>query len=303
MRLLVTGANGFIGSACVRTALARGHTVAGLKRPGRPMPPDLPPSDRLLWLEGSLAEPPWPALEAFQPDTCLHAAWIATPGVYLHSPENDRLMRESLLLVDGLLQRGVRYIAGVGTCIEYQITGQPLAEDATPVAPDTPYARAKDALRRALQSRALQEGWTFTWGRVFYPYGPGEHPARFCSHLLRQLLQGQPVTVKSPHALKDYIFIEDLARAILLTLEHRLQGAVNWGTGTGVTVGHIARTAADLVGRPDLVRYQDPPQPDPFHPVVADATRLRQLGWSPAVDLREGLQRLLASLSGRTASH
>jgi dTDP-6-deoxy-L-talose 4-dehydrogenase (NAD+) len=297
MKLLITGAAGFIGSACVRAALARGHLVAGLKRPGRPLPTDLPPSDRLQWLEGTLAEPPWPALEQFEPEACLHAAWIATPGVYLHSPENERLLHDSLTFLHGLARRGIKQIVGVGTCIEYQITGQPLHEHHTPVTPTTPYARAKDQLRRNLETLAAQHGCTFAWGRIFYPYGPGEHPARLCSSILLQLRAGRTVTIKSPHAVKDYIFIEDLARAILLTLERKVTGPINWGSGTGVTVGEIARTAADCVGRPDLILFQDPPAPDPFHPVVADITQLRSLGWQPTISLREGLQRLLASLA------
>lgn len=293
MRLLITGAIGFIGSACVRTALARGHIVAGLKRPGRPVPADLPPSGRLVWIEGTLADPPWPALEAFAADVCLHAAWITTPGVYLDSPENERLVEQSLGFLEGVARRGTQHLVGVGTCIEYQITGAPLSETATPLAPTTPYARAKDTLRRALKSLCHNHRWRFAWGRVFYPYGPGEHPARLCSSLLQQLRRGQPVTLKTPQSRKDYIFIDDLAAAILLTIEQQVEGDINWGSGQGITVVQVARTAADLVGRPDLIRCQDPPVPDPFDPVVADVTRLRSLGWKPRVSLREGLERLL----------
>ncbi|MCS7091148.1 MAG: NAD(P)-dependent oxidoreductase [Verrucomicrobiota bacterium] len=296
MRLLITGANGFIGSACVRMAQKRGHHVAGLKRPGRPVPPDLASSDQVVWLEGTLQAPPWQAIEAFGPDACLHAAWIATPGVYLDSPENDRLAAQSLDFLRNLVRRGTKWVVGVGTCIEYQITGCPLSEHHTPVAPTSPYAQAKDTLRRALEQDAEQFGWHFAWGRVFYPYGPGEHPARFCTSLLEQLRRGQPVTIKSPHSLKDYIFIEDLAAAILLTLEQRVTGPINWGTGRGVTIGQLAQTAADLFGRPELIRFQDPPLPDPFHPVVAEVSRLRRLGWQPQVSLREGLSRLWAAL-------
>lgn len=296
MRILITGANGFIGSACVRAALARGHTVAGLKRPGRPCPADLPPSDRFQWFEGTLATPPWEAIEAFGPEACLHAAWLATPGVYLDSPENDVLLRDSLAFLEGVVRRGSRHVVGVGTCIEYRITRGPLSELHTPVAPTTPYARAKNALREALEARARREGWRLAWGRVFYPYGPGEHPARLCSAVLQQLRRGQPVTLKTPYSLKDYIFITDLAEAILMTLESQTEGPINWGTGQGVTVLEIARTAAELVGRPDLVRCQEPPDPDPFEVVVADASRLRQLGWQPRVNLQEGLSRLLATL-------
>ena len=72
-------------------------------------------------------------------------------------------------------------------------------------------------------------------------------------------------------------------------------GAVNLATGAGVSVGEVARTIADLLGRPELIRETTPAVPDPFSFVVADVRRLHALGWRPRVTLREGLQQLIQS--------
>lgn len=315
MRILVTGASGFIGSAFCRLALRHGHEIAGLMLPTETPPfagapaflpasgdqgtspaemPSLP--GRMHWLKGTLAKPPWPEIEAFRPEACVHFAWIATPGVYLESPENESYLRWSLDLVRRLCGLGTAYIVGVGTCIEYQITNAPLSEAHTPLTPSTLYARCKNALRETLEAEARRDGWRFCWGRVFYPYGVGEHPARLCSALIQKLRRGEKLVLKTPHSTKDYIYIDDLAAAILLTAEQRYSGTINWGTGIGTSVRQIADAIAARLGRPDLVEELSPAEKDPLGFVVADATRLKSLGWRQQFTLEQGLQRLQASL-------
>jgi nucleoside-diphosphate-sugar epimerase len=150
-----------------------------------------------------------------------------------------------------------------------------------------------------LAAEAQKDGWDFCWGRVFYPYGVGEHPARLCSSLIQKLQRGEKLALKTPNSLKDYIYIEDLAAAILLTMEKKFTGTINWGAGTGVSVREIAEIAATRLGRPELVENQNPPAVDPFPFVVAESTKLQNLGWRPQVDLQTGLSRLAWALSGQ----
>lgn len=285
MKLLVTGATGFIGAAFVRLARVRGHRVAALvrQRPG-------PDAEDLRWLVGTLETLPWKEIEAFAPDSCLHAAWIAEPGIYMESPLNEDYRRWSVELFRRLAARGLRHAIGLGTCVEYCIGGRPARENVTALEPLSPYARAKDALRRKVEEEIAGADFGFAWGRVFYPYGPGEHPARLCSTLTRKLRAGEPLLLKTPGSTKDYIFIDDLAAAILAVVERGLTGAINLGTGRGVTVRKIARTLGRLLGKEHLIGETDPPASDPLHYVVADGTRLTaETGWRPAWTLDAGL--------------
>ncbi|MEI7534807.1 MAG: NAD(P)-dependent oxidoreductase [Verrucomicrobiae bacterium] len=297
MNIFITGATGFIGSAFCRLALEHGHGIAAIIQPGKTPPAEFQVSEKLTWLKGTLSELPWIDIERFRPDVCVHLAWIATPGVYLESPENEQYLQWSLDMVRGLRRIGVNHIVGAGTCIEYQISETPLSEEFTPVNPTTLYARCKNTLRETLAAEAQKDGWQFCWGRVFYPYGVGEHPARLCSSLIQKIQRGETVLLKTPHSRKDYIYIEDLAAAILLTLEKRFVGTINWGTGTGISVGTIADKLAMMLGQPNLIDAVNPPALDAFPFVVADVDQIRALGWRQVWPLERGLNQLIQSLT------
>jgi nucleoside-diphosphate-sugar epimerase len=301
MKILLTGATGFIGSTFTRLALSRGHQLAALVIPSEPIPSKDPSGSDIRWLRGTLDDAPWKDIAAFGPDVCMHMAWITTPGIYLESPENFRFLESSIGFLRKIREAGTNHIFGLGTCVEYQITDKPLSEDLTPVSPTTPYAQCKDELRRTMEADANQHGFVFCWGRVFYPYGPGEHPSRLCSSIIQKLSRDEKVLLKTPDSTKDYIYVEDLAVAILTVLEKQFRGTINLGTGIGNSVRQIAQTVGVMLDKPHLIEEANPPAVDPLGSIVAEASRLHQLGWQPAYDLRRGLQRLVESRTWKTA--
>lgn len=293
MKLFVTGATGFLGRAVCRLALRRGHEVLALCRDGgASLPAGAIPA------HGSLGSIPWTEVEEFEPDAVLHLAWVATPGVYLTSPENDVLLEQSTGFFEKLAAMGVRHVAGVGTCIEYAPSTSPLAEWTSSLGPTFPYSVAKVEASRRLQDIAARCGTAWSWLRVFYPYGEGEAAGRLPSILMRAALAGQKLELRTPDSVKDYIHVEDAASAMLSVLEHGLSGPVNIGTGEGLRIldlaGHILRS---LGADPALAVAAAVPAHDPFPITVADTTRLRSTGWMPEVSLHEGLARLGAALS------
>jgi nucleoside-diphosphate-sugar epimerase len=294
MRVLVTGATGFIGSAFIRQALARGHDIHALVRPGRPVAA-LGEHPTLSVSVGTLAAPPWDDLVRFAPETCVHAAWITTADVYLESPNNDRYRDESVAFATGLFKRGVGHAVVVGTCAEYRPSPRPLDEARSPLEPRSSYARAKHELRLALGNRAGTAGARVAWARVFQPYGGGEPPARLCSTVIRRLAAGQRVTLATPGAVRDWIHVDDVATALLCLVESRAGTIVNVGSGIGRTVESIALVIGTLLGRPELIATS-PAAPDPLGSLVADPARLRGLGWTPHIDLEAGLASLIEQL-------
>ncbi len=301
MKILLTGPTGFIGSAFLKIALAHGHEIVVLVRPEKLATARRQTNPRLTWLIGTLADAPWSDIKKFKPELCLHTAWITTPGVYLESPENERYVEWSLDFLRRISDTGANRITVLGTCIEYQTGGKLLSEDRTPLAPATLYARCKNTLRIALENEAAARGFALCWGRVFYPYGIGEHPLRLCSSLIQSLRQGRKIDLKTPDSIKDYLYIDDLAAALLTVAEKKFCGAINLGTGTGVSVREVAETIARLMGKSGAVNSSSTGAAVTENPVVADTTKLHGLGWRPQHTLSAGLEKMIAAANAQHA--
>jgi len=240
-----------------------------------------------------LTEPAWKEIEAFRPEACVHCAWTTAPRFAYDSPEHFRCLEASQAFIGRAAKLGLQQVLGIGTCIEYQLGPAPLVEDKTPLAPQGAYAESKNAMRAWLEEEAARQGFTYSWARLFYVYGVGEDPSRLCTATINKLLRNEPIVLKTPKSTKDYIYIDDIASALLLVLEERFAGAVNVGTGQGVTIFDLAQTVAQLLNKAGLVRPAVPEVVDPLGYVVADSTRLRSLGWRPEFDLRRGLEAMV----------
>lgn len=291
MNILLTGATGFIGRAVMRLLLDRGHDVLALSR-STSLPQE---SERGHWLSASLEAVPWEKIEPFAPEVLVHAAWVSTPGVYLDSPENAELQRQSKMLFETAYERGIPKIVALGTCIEYALDKRTPLKESDACAPKSPYACAKHELHQELAALAGRHEANYVWGRVFYPYGVGEHPKRLGSSIIRSLRARESVNIRTPESVKDYIYIDDLASAIVCCIEQRCHGAYNLGSGEGVRVVDMVNEMVKHVNFSDTLQIAQSIE-DPFPYVVADNARLEALGWSAKVGMAEGIRRLAASL-------
>lgn len=256
------------------------------------MPADLPPGIEIAL--GDLATTPWDQVDRFAPEAALHLAWIATPGTYLTSPENDEWLERSKAWFRRAHEAGVAHILGTGTCIEYAASTEPLNETTSALGPTFPYSQAKAALFEWLRTGGLGSSASWTWARVFYPYGPGEHRDRLCSSLIRQLREGRSLALKTPHSVKDYIYIDDVASAMCQIIEAGMHGAVNVGSGQGISIRALALHLARLLDADaSLVQSAAELSRDSLPVVIADNQRLRSTGWTPRIDHEEGLLRLI----------
>jgi nucleoside-diphosphate-sugar epimerase len=272
MRLFVTGASGFIGSELCKQAEAARHQVLRLEKPSR------------------LNDPPVDLIASFKPEVAVHCAWIATPGVYIDSPENEVFRSQSLELFRVLSLHGLRHFVGCGTCAEYAPSRFALDEDTSVTAPSSIYAKAKHALHADLRKAASGSTVTLTWARIFFPYGPEEHPDRLVSTLFRALQAGEREHLRFPAAVRDYIHVQDVAAALLTCAISHADGCYNIGMGSGISLGKLEAEVARLCGWPDLPAAETCPEArrteDCF---VASVRKLQGLGWKPRYRLSDGL--------------
>ncbi len=291
-RVFVTGASGFIGQATVRALEAAGHHAVPLTReaPSRgatpsPLGPDVYGAASLDWHDTSVL---------------VHLGWYTAPADYLTSDENTRSLLDSLVLVDAALAAGVRRVVMLGSCAEYAPTqASTLLDEGAPIAPRTRYGAHKAAARLLVQQRCDEAGAQLAWGRLFQPYGPGERRGRLVPEAVATLLDGQPFLATAGEQVRDFVFVDDVGRAIShLATATSAAGSFNICSGQGVSIRDLLTLLADIVGRPDLLRIGARPSrhwDPPF--LVGDPRRLRDTGFSPSVTLEEGLRRSVPSPS------
>ncbi|MFZ1058981.1 MAG: NAD-dependent epimerase/dehydratase family protein, partial [Candidatus Rokuibacteriota bacterium] len=250
--MLVTGATGFIGSHVLRILVEEGCDVHGLIRPES----DLRRVEALLPRVGVVradlydTEAITAHLERLRPDLCVHLAWTTEPGKYLRSLENLKLLEASWKLASRLAEAGCKRLVAAGTCFEYDIDAGYLSEQ-TPTRPRTLYAAAKVSLALLLEQLQSSTGMEVAWVRLFYQYGPHEDERRLVPSVILSLLQDRPAAVSAGTQVRDFLHVEDVARAISAVARSGLTGPVNVGSGQPVTVREVVATIGALTGRPD----------------------------------------------------
>jgi nucleoside-diphosphate-sugar epimerase len=280
MRVLVTGASGFVGSALVEE-LRHGERAYEVHPLGR--------DDGDLADEGVADE----ALAEFQPDVVLHAA--ARIGVVRCEQEPLLALRSNVLATIRVAQActaGGARLAYVSTADVYGIAA--VADEETAPAPASLYALTK---LWGEESARLYAPGALVILRLANPYGPGVDPAQGKGALptmLQQAERGERIPAFRGEA-RAWCWIGDISRAVRLVLESGQDGIFNVGTdGEPVSLLDVARIACELTGSPhDLIDEVEPPPGRAAPRIHID--RLRALGWRPEVGLEDGLRLLLES--------
>jgi nucleoside-diphosphate-sugar epimerase len=292
-KVLVTGASGFIGSHCLQPLIARGFEVHAVHARAEQLP-----KSSLTWHRADLLDPV--ALAALvrdvQPTHLLHLAWYVTPGKVIGAVANLHWTKATLELYESFVEHGGVRAVSSGSSYEYDWRYGYCTEALTPCSPDTTYGVCKQALGELISAYADIAGLSSAWARIFFVYGPREHPDRLVSSAVRSLLQEAPANCSHGEQIRDYLHAQDVADALVSILDSELRGPVNIGSGIPIALKEVVRLIGVKLDRPDLVKLGAIParaNDAPF--VVADPTRLRdELGWRPSFDLDTGLDQTIA---------
>ncbi|HUL90779.1 MAG TPA: NAD(P)-dependent oxidoreductase [Burkholderiales bacterium] len=291
-RILLTGANGFIGRHCIGPLRRRGFEVHAVTTAE-----GAAAGEDVVWYKADLLDAAQltDLFARIRPTHCLHLAWCTEPAKYRTAPENLDWLRSGIALGQAFAKAGGRRLVVAGTCAEYDWRHGWCVESVTPCAPDTLYAASKHALHIALAEFARSTRIGLAWARLFWLYGPHEHPERLVASVARSLLRGAPADCSEGRQMRDYLHVADAGDALAALASSEFAGTVNVASGTPVAVRDVARAVGAATGRSDLLRFGTHSETTEPPLVAADTTRLnRELGWLPKYTLDEGVKDAVA---------
>jgi nucleoside-diphosphate-sugar epimerase len=187
----------------------------------------------------------------------------------------------------------------VGVCDE---NSSPLADES--VAAVSRYAECKLALQRSLAEVGVRDNLSTAWGRVFFQFGPYEHPDRLVPSVIRNLLLNREAACSHGKQVRGFLHVADVGAAFAAVLDGELEGPVNIGSDERTSVAQLVERIAVQIGRPDLLRMgaRSAPEGEPSL-LVPQVHRLRdEAHWRPRFTLDEAVSETIAWWRGRIDS-
>jgi nucleoside-diphosphate-sugar epimerase len=279
MRIFVTGGSGFIGRYLIPLLIRKGHEVLSLGRGAKTQGASRTLQGDLYETDSYRAE-----LEFFKPESAIHLAWGGLPDYSLGNCRRNLLA--GIGLFEALGQAGCTKIFSAGSCWEYgKLTGAVKESD---LGEGTGmFAAFKIALQVIGHSFCQADGHRFIWGRPFFVYGPGQRANSLIPSCYRSLSAGIAPSINNPMAINDYVYVTDVAEAILTLIEEsEAAGTYNIGTGKPTAVWEVVNAVATSLGLSPPYHNMHPSQATGLW---ADTHRMEALGWRPAVTLEAGI--------------
>ena len=301
MRVVVTGAAGFLGSHIIDRLLGEGHTVLGVDNLSTGTLDNLTHlknEPRFRFEERDICKP----FDPGQVDYIFNFASPASPPDYL------RLGVETLRVgsagVENTLDIASRYGARYLHASTSECYGDPLQHpqsesywgNVNPVGPRSVYDEAKRFAEALVMAYHRSRGVNSHLVRIFNTYGPRLHPddGRVISNFMMQALRCEPLTIYGDGSqTRSFCYVDDLIEGILLLSRSDEHLPVNIGNPNEFTILECAQAVLEVTESKSELRFLALPEDDPTRR-CPDITKARVLlGWEPRVTLQEGLARSL----------
>jgi len=310
MNILVTGGAGFVGSYLCRLLLNEGHSVTAVDDLSNGKRANI--VDGINFIEADITSADLPRkLVDLNFDVVIHCAAQSSNAISFRDPKQDMMTNQlgTLNVLDLCLDKKVKHCVFTSSMSVY---GQPKSlptKESENCLPDSFYAAHKLASEHYLRMYAEQHGLKYTIFRLYTTYGHGQSLENkdqgLLSIYLSYIVNKEKLIVKgSKDRTRDIVHVDDVAKAIILSLKNPAAfGKIyNLGTGKSIKIREIVELLTTGMGyRKDeyTVSYEGTTPGDPFDTLANIQAAKRDLGWEPKIFAEEGIRLTLAGLKNQ----
>lgn len=237
MKILVTGATGFIGQHVIRNLMTNPHVdiVATTRSIKKASSLDFFSAISFVEVDLSLKDEKI-FYKLGSPDLMIHLAWDDLSNIksLIHIEKN---LLENYWFVKNIINGGLKDMTITGTCLEYGMQTGKLSEGMSAF-PTNAYGVAKDSLRKFIDTLALEKTFSFKWLRLFYMYGEGQSATSLISLVDQAIARGDnEFNMSKGDQLRDYLPVELVADYIVkCSLQKSITGIINCSSGKPTSV-------------------------------------------------------------------
>jgi len=241
MKILVTGATGFIGNYVISELLKyEKYEIFATSIDSIKDVRNLTWFDKVNYISRNLDEDDKNYFIFFnEPDVLIHLSWAGLPN-YKELFHFEKNLFANYKFIKNMVVNGLKNLSVIGTCAEYGMIEGSLTEkmDVNPV---TPYGLAKDTLRRFIEELNKKYNFIFKWIRLFYLFGKEQNPKSLLSQLDRALDNNDKIfNMSGGEQIRDYLRVEKVAEYIVkISLQDKITGIINCCSGKPISIKKI----------------------------------------------------------------
>ncbi len=293
-RILVTGGAGFIASHISEALIAKGHKVAVLDNLSSGKRANVPKDAEFFEADITDRDGVDKVFTAFKPEVVDHHAAQISVNRSVREPGFDAAQNilGSINLLEAARRNGVKrfVFASTGGALYGDAPKIP-SDEQTPVVPLAPYGIAKASIEHYIRFFKNEHGLETVVLRYANVYGPRQDPHGEAGVVaifsLKTLAGEECIIYGSGDQTRDFVFVKDIARANVIAIEGR-EGTYNIGTGRETSINELFNEFKRI--NPDIsVMHVDARPGEVFRSVIEASLARKELGWTPKVDLSEGI--------------
>ena len=283
MRVLLTGATGFIGRYVIDELEGIGIDYVTMGR-------NHSTSEKHIQLDLLSDENLFEHLKRIKPTHLIHIAWYAEHGKYWESPLNISWLAATSRLVEAFCQSGGKHVVVTGTCAEYDWRYGYCVEDLTPLIPKTLYGIAKNSAREIAAQTCKNYGVGLAWARIFFPYGAGESADRLIPSLLKVYQGDKPAFGVNASCYRDLLHVSDVASAISICAQKEVCGEINISSSEPLSLKSIVGLIASKFEKsPNIILSLESSRLAEPQFLIGDNKKIKSYGWCQKVSFENGL--------------